>query len=103
NLIAIVDANGYQQTGPTDQVLPTEPKAPKWEAFGWETEEVNGHYFEMLLPALQRARAARGRPAAVIARTHKGHGVSFVEKDYTFHGKALTEEQAQQALKELGW
>jgi transketolase len=102
-LIAIVDANGYQQTGSTRDVMPTEPKSPKWEAFGWSTQEVDGHNFAELLPALERAARPAGRPAVVIARTRKGHGVSFVEADYTYHGKALSPDEARRAIEELGW
>lgn len=104
NLIAIVDANTAQQTGYTKDVLPTEPKADKWTAFGWETQEVDGHHYESLLPALQRAAAAdSGKPQAIIARTLKGKGVSFVEKDYGYHGKPLSREELKRALEELGW
>src|SRR5262249_36823197 len=100
---AIVDANGYQQTGATRDILPTEPKAAKWEAFGWDVQEIDGHDFDQILPALKRARGSDGRPTAIIARTHTGHGVSFVEADYTYHGKALSQEEARRALEELGW
>lgn len=104
NLVAIVDANTAQQTGYTKDVLSTEPKADKWAAFGWEVQEVDGHDFEVLLPALQKAASASsGRPQAIIARTLKGKGVSFVEKDYGYHGKPLTRDELQRALEELGW
>lgn len=104
NLVLIVDANTAQQTGYTRDVLPTEPKAAKWEAFGWETQEVDGHDFEALLPALRHAwQATSGRPQAIIARTLKGKGVSFVERDYGYHGKPLTREELGRALEELGW
>ncbi len=104
NLIAIVDANTAQQTGYTRDVLPTEPKAEKWSAFGWEVQDVDGHRFEELLPALERAaKATSGKPQAVIARTLKGKGVSFVEKEYGYHGKPLTAEETKRALEELGW
>jgi transketolase len=104
NLIAIVDANTAQQTGYTKNVLPTEPKVDKWAAFGWEVQEVDGHDLDQLLPALQRARDAKGgKPQAIVARTLKGKGVSFVEKEYGYHGKPLTREEMQRALEELGW
>jgi len=90
NLVAIVDANGYQQTGATRDIMPSEPKAQKWQAFGWQTAEIDGHDFNQVLPALRKARENQGGPMAIIARTHKGHGVSFVEADYHYHGKALT-------------
>lgn len=104
NLIAIVDANTAQQTGYTRDILPTEPKADKWRAFGWETQEVDGHDLDALLPALQQAGAGgSGRPQAIVARTLKGKGVSFVEKDYGYHGKPLSQEELGRALEELGW
>jgi transketolase len=103
NLIAIVDANTAQQTGYTKDVLPTEPKAEKWSAFGWETQEVDGHDYASLIPALERARAGKGKPQAIIARTLKGKGVSFVEKEYGYHGKPLTADETRRALEELGW
>ncbi|MGV3724303.1 MAG: transketolase [Actinomycetota bacterium] len=104
NLIAIVDANTAQQTGYTKDVLPTEPKVEKWTAFGWEVQEVDGHNYESLLPALQRAATAdSGKPQAIIARTLKGKGVGFVEKDYGYHGKPLSRDELKRALEELGW
>jgi transketolase len=104
NLIAIVDANTAQQTGYTKDVLPTEPKRDKWAAFGWEVQEVDGHSFEALLPALKRAgEGGSGKPQAIVARTLKGKGVSFVEKDYGYHGKPLSREEMARALEELGW
>jgi transketolase len=104
NLIAIVDANTAQQTGYTRDVLPTEPKAEKWRAFGWEVQEIDGHDFQAVLPALHRAaEGGSGRPQAIIARTLKGKGVSFVERDYAYHGKPLTREEMARALEELGW
>jgi transketolase len=104
NLIAIVDANTAQQTGYTKNVLPTEPKAEKWAAFGWEVQDVDGHDYDALLPALEKAgRGGSGRPQAVVARTLKGKGVGFVEQDYGYHGKPLTREEMRRALEELGW
>ncbi len=104
NLVAIIDANTAQQTGYTRDVMPTEPKAAKWEAFGWEVQEVDGHDYATLLPALQQAKSARtGKPQAIVARTLKGKGVSFVERDYGYHGKPLTQDEMRRALEELGW
>jgi len=102
NLVAIVDANGYQQTGATRDIMPSEPKVGKWQAFGWQTEEIDGHDFNQVLPALRKARENQGGPTAIIARTHRGHGVSFVEADYHYHGKALTPDEARRAREELG-
>jgi transketolase len=102
-LFVVVDANGYQQTGSTRDVMPTEPKADKWSAFGWATHEVDGHDTRQLLDVFRRASESADRPTAIVARTHKGHGVSFVEADYGYHGKALTADEAKRALEELGW
>jgi transketolase len=104
NLIAIVDANTAQQTGYTLDILPTEPNVDKWAAFGWEVQEVDGHDFNSLLPALTKAgEGGSGKPQAIVARTLKGKGVSFVEKDYGYHGKPLSRDELKRALEELGW
>src|SRR3569833_2932439 len=72
NLVAIVDANTAQQTGYTKDVMPTEPKPDKWSAVGWEVQEIDGHDFEQVLPALRKAgQGGSGRPQAIIARTLK--------------------------------
>jgi transketolase len=102
-LVAIVDHNGYQQTGAVDHVMNIEPLAAKWEAFGWQAREIDGHDLPQVLGALQWGRAGGGAPRVIIARTKKGHGVSFVEADYGYHGKALTADEAKRALEELGW
>jgi transketolase len=103
NVTAIVDNNGYQQTGAITTVMDPRPLSDKWKAFGWSTREIDGHDFDEVLPALKEARAARGGPTAIIAHTKKGKGVSFVEADFGYHGKALTADEAKRALEELGW
>jgi transketolase len=102
-LIAIVDHNGYQQTGAVDRVMNIEPLAAKWEAFGWKAREIDGHDLAQVVDALRWAREGGGAPHAIVARTKKGKGVSFVEADYGYHGKALTPDEAKRALEELGW
>jgi len=98
-LIAIVDQNGYQQTGSTAEVLNLQPLMPRWEAFGWHAEEVHGNDMEAMLKALQKAIAVKGRPSVVIARTVKGWPIQgLLQKDPNHHGKPLTEEQAAKAL-----
>jgi transketolase len=101
NLTAIVDANGIQQTGATADVLPTEPLAAKWAAFGWHTQEVHGHNVREVLDALDRADDVHAMPSVIIARTTKGRGVSFMEYDHRWHGGVLTRELFDQALAEL--
>jgi len=105
NLIAIVDYNKYQETGPISREMALEPFVQKWQAFGWYVEEVDGHDVGALVEALRGpvkyGVRATGQPSVIIAHTVKGKGVSFVEADYTFHGRALTPEQAAKAREEI--
>ncbi len=103
NVTAIVDHNKAQQTGWVRDVLDYSPLTEKWRAFQWDVQEIDGHDMEAVLEALQRAKATQGRPSCIVAHTVKGKGVSFVEADYAYHGKALTKEEEQRALEELGW
>lgn len=102
NLIAIVDRNGIQQEGRTEEIMSLEPLADKWKAFGWHVTEINGHDMREILEALELAKATRGRPTVIIAKTIKGKGVSFMEGVVKFHGTAPTDEELALALKELG-
>lgn len=101
NLVAIVDRNGLQQTGRTEERIRLDPLAEKWRAFGWEVQEIDGHDMGAIVAALDQARAAVGRPQAIVARTVKGKGVSFIEGVVGFHGKALSREELARALAEL--
>jgi transketolase len=101
NLTAIVDYNGIQLSGWTCDIMNLEPFTRKWQAFGWRTIDIDGHDFDHILHACQRAEKTKGRPTVIIARTIKGKGVSFMENNVAFHGKAPTPEEAQRALKEL--
>ena len=101
NLTAIVDCNGVQLDGFTKDILDMEPLAPKWKSFGWYVQEIDGHDFGQILSAFEKASSTRGRPSVIIARTVKGKGVSFMENNPGFHGKAPTQEQVEQALREL--
>lgn len=103
NLVAIVDANGLQIDGHVDDVAGLGDVASKFEAFGWKVLDVDGHDIDALITTLTEARNARcGAPVAVIARTVKGKGVSFMENEAGWHGKAPSLEQAMQALSEIG-
>lgn len=102
DLTAILDWNGLQIDGPNDEVMSVRPVAEKWRGFGWEVREINGHRFPEILDALAWARTVRGRPAIILARTVKGRGVSFMEGQVDWHGKAPSPPQAEQALAELG-
>jgi transketolase len=100
-LIAILDYNKYQETGPISREMGLEPLAEKWHSFGWHVTEVDGHDLAAVIFALRAAQAITGQPAIIIAHTVKGKGVSFVEADFTFHGRALSTAQAQQAREEI--
>lgn len=101
NLVAIIDYNGVQQTGTTLHVLPTEPIDVKWRAFGWHVIEIHGHNMFQVLEALDQADEMHGKPTAIIARTTKGKGVSFMENNPYWHGAAPNEAQFAAALAEL--
>jgi transketolase len=103
NLTAIVDFNHRQQTGEMWDVLDIRPLADKWRAFGWEALEIDGHDLPQVADAFDRVRLVKGKPQALIARTVKGKGVSFMEGDFSWHGRAANKEQAAAALKELGF
>lgn len=100
-LLGIVDANGLQLTGNTNEVLDLEPLAEKIAGFGWHVCECDGHDVCSLDDALSKAKAVTGRPAMVIARTVKGHGVSFIAGRVEWHAKAPTAEQLAEAIREL--
>ena len=102
NLVAIIDCNGLQIDGPVEDVVQTGSLAEKFAAFGWDVREVDGHDMEALVEVLSQAKAAGGSaPHAVIAHTVKGKGVSFMENQAGWHGKAPNADQAAQALTEL--
>lgn len=101
NLTAIVDANGIQNDDFVARTLNLEPLPAKWAAFGWRVLEVDGHDLAELARALDAARAIRTRPAVVIARTVKGKGVSFMEHNPEFHGRAPRPDELERALAEL--
>jgi transketolase len=100
NLVAIVDVNGLGQSGPTPYEHNASVYAKRFEAFGWQAVEVDGHDMSAILNALFQAR--KYGPTAILAKTEKGKGVSFLEGKEGFHGKALDKAQMQQALAELG-
>jgi transketolase len=101
NLVAIVDRNRLQLSGWTRCVMNLEPFAEKWQAFGWNTIEIDGHDFDQILAALQECQNTKAKPTVIIAHTTKGKGVGFMENNVAFHGKAPTPEEAEEALKEL--
>ena len=101
NLCGIVDVNGLQIDGRTADVMPSEPLDKKFEAFGWNVIKADGHDFDSLRAALAEAKAEKSRPSVILAKTVKGKGVSFMENDAGWHGKAPNAEQFKQAMAEL--
>ena len=101
NLCAIVDVNGLQIDGRTADVMPSEPLDKKFEAFNWNVQSVDGHDFDALERAFAAAAACREKPTVLLARTVKGKGVSFMENDAGWHGKAPNDEQYEKAHAEL--
>jgi len=99
--VAIVDNNGQQIDGWNRDVMNLDPFNKKWQAFGWHVIEVDGHNFTRLIKAFDRAKLVKGKPAVIIAHTIKGKGVSFMENNPDFHGKAPNAEEIKIALKEL--
>ncbi|SBV96494.1 putative transketolase N-terminal section [uncultured Eubacteriales bacterium] len=101
NLCAVVDVNGLQIDGPTAEIMPTEPLDKKFEAFGCHVIHVDGHDVAALADAFDAAKAVKGQPTVLLARTIKGKGVSFMEGDYGWHGKAPNDEQYEKAVAEI--
>jgi len=101
NLVAIIDYNKQQIDGWNRDVMNIEPLAEKWKAFGWHTTEVDGHDLSQLITAFDEAKKVKGRPTAIIAHTIKGKGVSFMENNPEFHGRAPTAAEMERALEEL--
>ena len=101
NLCVFVDVNGLQIDGPTAEVMPTEPLDEKLAAFNWNVLQIDGHDFDAILGALAEARACKGKPTAILMKTTKGKGVSFMENQVGWHGKAPNDEQFAVAKEEL--
>ena len=101
SLVAIVDNNGLQISGWNCDVMNLEPLNKKWEAFGWRVIEVDGHDLTQLFNAFEQAKLVRGQPTVIIAHTVKGKGVSFMENNADFHGKAPSAAEVEIALKEI--
>jgi transketolase len=100
NLTAIVDYNHLQTDGTTEEVMDTGDVRAKFEAFGWDSIEIDGHDMNAIVESLERSRTIKG-PSAIVCQTKKGRGVSFMEGRFGFHGKPPSQEQAEEALQEL--
>ncbi|MGD9236501.1 MAG: transketolase [Desulfobacterales bacterium] len=101
NLIAILDYNHLQNDYSVDDIMPIEPVVDKWQAFGWNVIDIDGHNMAQVVRALEDAKSHRGAPTIVVANTVKGKGVSYMENVCEWHGKAPCQEEADQALEEL--
>jgi transketolase len=101
NITAIVDHNDLQLDGRVCDIMGLEPLTDKWRAFNWNVLEINGHDMGEILKALKKAGEVREKPTVIIAHTVKGKGVSFMEGNVDFHGKAPNPQETEQALKEL--
>ena len=99
NLTAIVDRNNIQLVGFTKDIMNLEPLGQKWAAFGWNVIEADGHNFPQLISAFAKAKEVKGKPTVIIANTIKGKGVSYMENNPEFHGKAPNAEELKIALK----
>ena len=101
NVTVILDKNLIQNDNFVKKTMDIDPIIDKWKAFGWETFEIDGHNFKDILAALDKARNVKGKPKIIVAHTIKGKGVSFMENNPEFHGKAPNEEEMKKALEEL--
>jgi len=102
NLCGIIDYNRKQIDGDVQEVMGIAPLAEKWRSFNWHVVDIDGHDMAAILGALDEARATKGRPTVILARTTMGKGVSFMEDDFKWHGVPPSPEQAEQALREMG-
>jgi len=101
NLCAIIDQNGLQIDGFIHEIMSSYPIPDKWRGFGWHVIEINGHDYKAILSAYEEAEKIKGMPTVVVAKTIKGKGVSFMENQVDWHGKAPSMEEAERALAEL--
>lgn len=101
NLVVIVDNNGLQIDGTVEEVNSPYPIADKFEAFNFNVVEIDGHNFDEIADAMKQAKECKGKPTAIVMKTVKGKGVSFMENQVSWHGSAPNDEQCEQALNEL--
>ncbi|MEK7508696.1 MAG: transketolase [Patescibacteria group bacterium] len=101
NLIIIVDRNKIQLSGTTEDILPLEPLKEKFQAFNFKVLETDGHKMDQIIEVFKQAKNTVGQPTVILAHTTLGKGVSFMENDYRWHGKAPNKEESERALKEL--
>ncbi len=101
NLVAIIDNNGLQIDGAIEDIMSSYPIDEKFRAFNWNVINIDGHAYDQIIKAYGDARNAKGRPTAIVAKTVKGKGVSFMENNVAWHGKPPNQDQYEQAMNEL--
>ncbi len=101
-LMVMLDYNKYQEMGPVSREMGLEPLVEKWQSFGWQTAEVDGHNIQAITEQVRALQEVQDKPTILIAHTIKGKGISFVEADYTWHGRAIKDPQQYEiAEKEI--
>ena len=101
NLTVIIDRNNIQIEGFTEDIMPLEPLKEKWQSFNWDVRTIDGHNFQEIVSAIGEAQAVFTKPSVIIANTIPGKGVSFMERNYKWHGKPPTKEEGERAITEL--
>ncbi len=102
NLTVIIDNNNYQSGGTVEEISGPYPLVEKWAAFGWHTQSIDGHDISQIVDAVEHAREIEDRPSAIIAKTTKGKGLSFMVGDNSWHKRVYTDQEYKQAMVELG-
>ena len=102
NLTAFIDFNGLQIDVNTENVMNPSPIDKKFEAFGWNVIVIDGHNYDEIIDAIEKSKNAKNKPTAIVCKTIKGKGVSFMENEASWHGTAPSKEQCEIALKEIG-
>lgn len=102
NLIVFIDNNGFQSGGSIEDISGLLPILPKWQAFGWHCQEIDGHNISEIIETICEAKSEREQPSVIIARTIKGKGVPFMENDNSWHKRVPTKEEFTEAIKVLG-
>ena len=102
NMTIFIDFNGLQIDGDITKVMNPTPIDKKFEAFGWNVLVIDGHNYDEILDAIEKAKNHKGQPTAIVCKTVKGKGVSFMENEAGWHGTAPSKEQCEQAMKDLG-
>ena len=101
NICAVIDNNGLQIDGRIEEIKSLGSIPAKWESFGWNVIEIDGHDMKQIIGAFDKARTVKGRPTMIVAHTVKGKGVSFMENMVDYHGVAPSEQERETALAEM--